>query len=322
VAFFLPTLSAQPSRLVRLPMLEDVADPTSATLARIESSSGDSTGGAQPRAPRNGAFELYRWDRFPAVLVFDMADFAEQDRMFSRLAFFIEKRGYRGRLLMDAQLAGKHGWNAHDYGSEGLAAFFSAAAKARFPLDAEELLLRGIALREGIIARGDATGGAAAAGEVGGASQAAEFLPGFGAVLSISRSSSKYERNLLLSHESYHGVYFCSEEYRALCDRLWNEAPASERLFMTRLLGALGYDPGSRDLVVNEFQAYLLQQPRSVAASYFERVGKLVADQAGVPTAAEVLPALLKDEAVLEDFLRSRFSIEAGGAVLEPEAGG
>ena len=54
-------------------------------------------------------------------------------------------------LLSDTELAGKHGWNAHDYGPDGLASFFNAAAATRFPLDPEETLLLGIALREGIV---------------------------------------------------------------------------------------------------------------------------------------------------------------------------
>jgi hypothetical protein len=297
VAFSLPTLAAQNPGTVRLPSLDELPAPESVSLQHIEGESGE--------LPARAAFALFRWDRFPSVIVLDMADFAEQDCMFSRLAYYLEKRGYRGSLLTDAQLAGKHGWNAHDYGPEGLASFFNAAEAARFPLDAEELLLRGLALREGIITREGET-----------------FLPGSGAVLSISRSSSKYERIFLLAHESYHGIYFCSEEYRELCGRIWKSAPANERLFMTRLLAGLGYDPSDRDLVVNEFQAYLLQQPRSAASAYFERVGKLVADEAGVPTATEVLQSLLKDEAALEDFLKARFSVKAGGATVKAEAGG
>jgi len=297
VALSLPTVAQQVPLQVRLPSLEEVPAPASASLPIIEGQSGG--------IPEGAAFAIYRWDRFPSVIVLDMADFAAQDRMFSRLAFYLEKRGYRGRLLSDSRLAGKHGWNAHDYGPDGLASFFNAASAARFPLDAEEQLLRGIALREGIVAQGEES-----------------LLPGSGAVLSISRSSSRYERILLLAHESYHAIYFCSEEYRALCDRLWRSAPAAERLFMTRLLGALGYDPDDRKLVINEFQAYLLQQPKSAAAAYFERVGKFVADEEGVPTAVEVLPALLKDEAALEKFLEARFAVKAGGAFAGPEPGG
>ena len=204
----------------------------------------------------------------------------------------------------DTQLAGKHGWNAHDYGPDGLASFFNAAAATRFPLDPEETLLRGIALREGIVTRrGDSLG------------------PGSGAILSISRSSSKYERILLLAHESYHGVYFCMAKYRELCARTWAAAPASERRFMRRLLEYLGYDDSDSSLVVNEFQAYLLQQPRSMAPAYFERMGKLIANAEGVPEAAEVMPHLLKDEAVLEAFLMSHYAIGAGGVAPSAEGG-
>ena len=288
VGLSLPMGAEQPPRQIRVPSLAEIPVPTSASLRDIEVVSAN--------LPEGSAFAIYRWDRFPRVIVLDMADFALQDRMFSRLAFFLEKRGYRGRLLSDAQLAGKHGWNAHDYGPEGLASFFNAAALARFPLDTEETLLRGIALREGIIKRD---------GE--------KLIPGDGAVLSISRASSKYERILLLAHESYHGIYFCSPEYRELCARTWAAAPASERRFMARLLEQLGYDGSDHGLEVNEFQAYLLQQPPSMAASYFERVGKLIAQEAGIPEAADVLPYLLKDEKTLEAFLAVRYGIRAGG---------
>lgn len=296
VAFSLPTPAAQVPLSVRTANQDDLPAPTTASLEAIEGETGQLAG---------AAFALYRWSLFPSVLVLDMADFTTQDRMFSRLAFFLEKAGYRGRFLTDAQLAGKHGWNAHDYGPQGLAAFFNKAAKARFTLDSEELLLRSLALREGILAKGD------------GPQESAALVPGSGAILSISRSSNKYERMLLLAHESYHGIYFCSAKYRSLCERLWKAAPASERHFMTRLLAALGYDPASHDLAVNEYQAYLLQQPRPAAAAYFKRVGKLVEDEAGVPTSEEVLPALLRDEAALERFLVRHFGMQAGGAAIE-----
>ena len=46
-------------------------------------------------------------------------ELAAQGWMLSRLAFFLGKRGYRGQLLTDARLSGKHDCNAHDYGGEG-----------------------------------------------------------------------------------------------------------------------------------------------------------------------------------------------------------
>ena len=42
----------------------------------------------------------------------------------------------------------------------------------------------------------------------------------------------------------------------------------------------------------------------------FERMGKLIANEEGVPEAAEVMPHLLKDEAVLEAFLMSKLGAQ------------
>ena len=67
---------------------------------------------------RRDDFELYEWRGVPAavapLLIFDTANYAIQSRLFRRLAFFVEKRGFRGRLLGDEDLAGRRGYNAHD----------------------------------------------------------------------------------------------------------------------------------------------------------------------------------------------------------------
>ena len=98
-----------------------------------------------PAAWRTATIEVYRWDLFPDILIMDTVGFAVQDRMFTRLAYFLEKQGWRGKLLGNARLAGRHGWNAHDYGPEGLAAFFSAVKESNFPLNPEEQALRQLA---------------------------------------------------------------------------------------------------------------------------------------------------------------------------------
>jgi hypothetical protein len=238
-------------------------------------------------------FTLYRWDRFPSVLVLDTADYAFQDRMFSRLAFFLEKRGFRGRLLDDEQLRKIHGWNAHDYGPPGLASFFNAAQRVDFPLNPEELTLRDLALEQGIIT-----------------TARDRFEPGEGGVISISRSSSWIERRLLLTHESFHGIFFASAQYRAFCFRLWESLDPRVRRFFTSFLDELGYDAGYRYLAVNEFQAYLMQQPLRFAPTYFERVVRRFAPTENVPV-REIMNAALR----LNHYLESRFGIRAGGTV-------
>jgi hypothetical protein len=246
---------------------------------------------------RSAAVEVYRWDLFSDVLIFDTARFAVQDRIFTRLAYYLEKRGFRGELLGNARLAGRHGWNAHDYGAEGLAAFFSAAAEISFPLNPEEVAVRQLAEDEGIIStfRG-------------------RFLPGHGAVLAISRSSSAVERRLLLAHESFHGIFFSSEAYRDFCMRLWDSLPKNEKSFYESFLSSLGYDSADPTLVVNEFQAYLMQQPLQYAVSYFERFTRMQAESGSAPG---VPPwQLVENARSLDEFLRPRFGFGAGGPLL------
>lgn len=238
-------------------------------------------------------FSVIRWDRFPSILIIDTADSAFQDRMFSRLAFFLEKRGFRGRLLDNTELSRLHGWNAHDYGPQGLASFFNAAQRIDFPLNPEEIALRDLALEEGIInvVRD-------------------RFEPGAGGVLSISRSSSRIERRLLLTHESFHGIFFASADYRAFCFQLWDALDPQTRRFFTRVLDELGYDAGYRYLAVNEFQAYLMQQPLRYAPEYFERVAHRFSPGGNVPVGAIENAARR-----LDGYLESRFGIRAGGTV-------
>ncbi len=289
IVFICSALALQAEAAHSWPALAEVQEPRPSSLLALEDRVGPLPGGL--------AFELHRWDRFPSVLIFDMADFEAQNAMFSRLAFYLEKPGFRGRLLTDAELAGRHGWNAHDYGAEELASFFNKAEAEGFRLDRAEELLREISLREGLLRMRDNS-----------------LVPGSGAVLSFSRSSSREQRILLLDHESYHGIFFTQADYRALCERSWAEAGPELRNFITRLLAALGYDASDPYLVVNEFQAYLLQQPRRLAPSYFRRVASLLDNKAGEAGVEEVLPGLLASEKRLEDFLREHFGLSAGGA--------
>jgi hypothetical protein len=246
---------------------------------------------------RDPVEEVYRWESFPDILIIDTASFSIQDRMFTRLAYFTEKKGFRGRLLTNAELDGRHGWNAHDYGAEALSAFFNAAAAAGFPMNPEEIALRALAVDECILRE-----------------ESGRFLPAKGGVLALCRSSSAIERRLLLAHESFHGIFFSSEEYRQFCFTLWDSLPTSDRAFYRAFLDSLGYDAADRYLVVNEFQAYLMQQPLDYAASYFERFMKRFAEE-GSPRAITA-QRLLQSARALDQFLRNAFGISAGGTIL------
>jgi hypothetical protein len=204
---------------------------------------------------RDSRYEVYQWDIFPSILIFDTADYAVQDRLLKRLAFFAEKRGYRGRIVSDAEIEDQHGWNAHDYRAQTLADFYNAANKIKFPLNNEERELEKILIANNIVQYNAAR---------------TAYIAGEGAVISISRENEPaYLRRRFMAHESFHGIFFVDKDFRAFSEqRLANLNSAAKR-FLKSYFEWYGYDVSDNYLYVNEFMAYVLQEPVSAAADYF-----------------------------------------------------
>ncbi len=209
----------------------------------------------RPDEWRQPDFELFSWTLYPEILILDSASYEVQSRFFRRLAFFVEKAGYRGTLLTDEELARRHGYNAHNYNGRGLADFYNAADRTGFALNAEEEILRDIALAHGII-RESSAGYAAGVGGILGVSQESLVIPTL--------------RDLLISHEAYHGVYYVEPGFVAAVDRIWESLNDTQRRYWYLLLSGYQYDIADEYLVRNEFHAYLLQQPVASAGWYFE----------------------------------------------------
>jgi hypothetical protein len=201
---------------------------------------------------RNRSYEVFSWESFPSILIFDTADYAVQDRLFKRLAFFVEKAGYRGRLAGDEEIADQHGWNAHDYRAGDLARFFELARLQNFPLLAEERELEGILLDRGIIRR-----------------EGGEITAGEGGIISISRESPDYLRSLFMAHEAYHGLFFIDEDFRDFSRSRWDKLSRTAKRFILSYFDYQHYDISDQYLVLNEFMAHVLQQPVSRAGAYF-----------------------------------------------------
>jgi hypothetical protein len=248
------------------------------------------------RAWRDSRLEIFRWDRFPSVLIFDTADYALQDRFLKRLAFFVEKAGFRGRLAPDAEIAGLHGWNAHDYRAEDLARFFDTARREQFPLLAEERELERILLDNGVIREGPLDG----------------LVPGEGALISISRESNDYLRGLFMAHEAFHGIFFIDGDFREFSRRRWEALPRTARRFILSYFDYSQYDLNDGYLMMNELMAYCLQQSSDQAAEYF---GKTLAGRLEKTWRRQSLPA--KDEAagtwpeLEQDFTREAAAFSA-----------
>lgn len=201
---------------------------------------------------RREEYELFRWNLVPEILIFDFADYTLQARFLKRLAFFVEKAGFRGSLLTNSELESRHGWNAHDYRAEDLAVFFSLAKEQEFSLNPEETELREILLENGILRR-----------------RGAEYEPGVGGIISLTQESGEFLRRLLFTHEGFHGLFFADEGLREQSRLLWESYSELERSFWRAFLATKQYDPDQEYLVINELQAYLLQQSVEQADPYY-----------------------------------------------------
>lgn len=213
---------------------------------------------------RRHEFELFSWNIFPEVLVFDFADYAIQAKFFGRLGFFVAVTGEAGRIEDWPYYEGRHVYNAHDYRPEDLAAFFELARRDGIPLNSQETFLRELCLARGII-RID--------GE--------RIVPGRGAVLSFSEETTPpWLRKRLLTHETAHGLFYASAAYRDACISLWRRLAEHERGFFELFLlnkgrldgreGYDGYDVENEYLTVNEAQAHVVQLDRGEVSAYFE----------------------------------------------------
>lgn len=254
-----------------------------------------------------GDYSLYRWDLLPETLVIDFKDYATQDDYLKRLAFFAEKPGFRGRLATDAEIAPLHGWNAHDYSPQTLAAFYEGARSSGFALNQRELAFRDVLVARGVLTRADD----------------GRFGAGRGAIVSISRESSAALRRTFIDHESSHALFFQDADYRSLAEGLWSSLDPASLGFWKIHFGWRRYDTQDRYLMYNEMQAYLVQQPVSSVKAYYESVlaqlvaAKLDQNRPGITATLQAdAPAAIalaeKNAARLDAYLRERYGISAG----------
>jgi hypothetical protein len=197
---------------------------------------------------------VFRFRDAPSVLVLSFPSLAQQGDMLDRVAAFVEKAGLpRDRVLADADLdaairqAGETResyYYGHDYRAADLARFFATADRDGIALDAEEVRLRALLTRAGMLRDG-----------------------AVGALISIppvveAQQIDATSRATILHHELSHGVYFTDAAYAAYARAFWQTALSdAQRAGFRRFLGSEGYDTANEDLMLNEAQAYLIHTP-------------------------------------------------------------
>lgn len=256
---------------------------------------------------RQKEYEVFEWDRYKGILLFDILNYDIQNDFFRRLAFFVEKRGYKGQLWSDEVLADKHGYNAHDYSSQSLAAFFNKAAEENFPLNEKEILLKKILIANGLLIE---DGQMVKAGE--------------GGIVSISRESDGPLRSKLLAHEAWHTLFFRDEDFRNFVAAVYYTFDADSRQFLLDFFESqtsLGYDIEDEYLMHNEFMAYIMQQSIKYVPEYFVGRANLWSVRVFTPELAKYVRETnakgFEDAAiVLNDYVRDVYGISGGNVAL------
>ena len=252
-------------------------------------------------------YEIFEWDRFSKILFFDTRNYDVQDKFFRRMAFFVEKQGYKGRLLTNEELEGKHGYNAHDYSADSMAEFFNKASDLGFVLNYEEELLKLILIKNGLL------------------EEDGEHVRSLGGgIVSISQESAEWLRTTLLAHEGWHTIFFRDEEFRNFVSAVYYTMDADSRQFLTdyfKSQPSLGYDVNDEYLMHNEFMAYIMQQKLSDVGNYFVHL----AERGSVMRATPVLAAYIRETKgrafedaalAMNDYVYDKYGIICGNIAL------
>ena len=252
-------------------------------------------------------YEIFEWDRYPGILFFDTRNYDVQDRFFRRMAFFVEKQGYKGRLLTNEELGDKHGYNAHDYSASSMANFFNKAAELNFQLNEEELLLKRILIKNGLL---EEDGFYVKANE--------------GGLVSISRETEGGTRSSLLAHEGWHTIFFRDAEFRNYVSAVYYTFDPQSLEFLIDFFKSqpsLGYDVNDEYLMHNEFMAYIMQNRLSGVAEYFVHHAKRGSVIEYTPKLAAYVRNTkgqgFEDAAIaLNDFVFDKYGIVCGNIAL------
>ncbi|MDR1390136.1 MAG: hypothetical protein LBJ31_09210 [Treponema sp.] len=207
---------------------------------------------------RQKDYEVFRFNHDSRILYLVSASHAVQSEFLRRLAFFVEKRGFAGRLSPDEEIKNLRDWGAHDYRGADLARFFQKAESENFPLNAGELFLRDLLLENGIIHR-----------------TRAGITAGEGALIGFSAEITDDRLPAYFVHETIHGLYFTRSALRDAFKKTFDAYSETEKYFLRIAFDYREYNVmQDDDLLINETAAYLLQQrPRETPEYFLDIIG-------------------------------------------------
>ncbi|BCR21955.1 hypothetical protein [Borrelia sp. HM] len=207
---------------------------------------------------RRNTFELFNLISEPNIYILKFKNLKYQSLMLKRIAFFTEKKEFRGILLSNNELENKIGWRGHDYRLQDIIIFFNTAQKSNIKLNQEEIILKNLIIlnklaymENNILKIKDKSINVAFAA-----------YPEDETILSIDQIT-------IFMHEILHMYYFIDNDFNKAIYNFWNNNVSQEdKQVWIQFLDSKDYDTNYQYLVINEFYAYISQVPKEDIANY------------------------------------------------------
>lgn len=220
----------------------------------------------------NGARELttFRFARHNRVFILDFPSLAEQGATFNRASAFVERQlAPHDRVLSEAEMGGYlHALHktpetlsyGNNFSAGNLVLFFNLAEDKDVALNSAERALLDLLLAQRVLFKRTGFYQASDPGSV------VLSIPKVGAAPSSAQAVTAQIRSSILRHELSHAEYYVNERYAEFCRTFWREALSdAQRNAFREFLARSTYDTGLEEVVINEWQAYLVHTPDKAA---------------------------------------------------------
>ncbi|WP_025375534.1 hypothetical protein [Borrelia parkeri] len=207
---------------------------------------------------RRDSFELFKLIAEPDIYVLKFKNLNDQSLMLKRIAFFIEKKGFRGMLLSNNELKNKVGWKGHNYRLKDIITFFNVAQKSNIKLNKKEIILKNLIIINKLAHIENNTI------KIKDKSRNIAF-----ATYAEDETMSKTAQMTIFMHEILHMYFFTDNNFNKAIFNFWNKNVSSkDKKAWIKFLDNKGYDVKSQYLIINEFFTYTTQISKKDIAKY------------------------------------------------------
>ena len=213
---------------------------------------------------------IFRFSRQGRVLIIDFPSLMQQGATFNRVSAFIERQhAPHDRVLREDEFGrylealGKT-QETLSYGNNftvgNLVVFFNLADDQGVPLNGYERALLQLLTAQKLVAK--RTGFYQASDP----SAVVLSIPKVGAAPAGAQAVNTQIRSSIFRHELSHAEYYVNERYAEFCRAFWREAlNDDQRKGFREFFARSTYDTDIEEVVINEWQAYLMHTPDKAA---------------------------------------------------------